>query len=317
MHRITFSCTHLSVACYLAVFGGVISQSSWFAHADVERVCRVIPNPVLQIMLLLAWLDRCHFVNSKARHIVSCMASMGGVATGHKRTAVEDDNRNRGHKRPRLSPATLADRHQPHILQAPGWTDLGQQSELGWWPGSLAAGAEHYMTSLQGGTPWQQRQVRIMGRMVPQPRLVALMADGPHLRYTYTGLTLEPIQWSGVVLQIKQHVEELTGAKYNTCLLNYYRSGSDHISWHSDDEALYGPHPTIASVSLGCERDFMLRAKADRTCRIKLPLKSGDVLAMGGSMQQHWQHSVPKRKAVQQPRISLTFRQVLHPEMQP
>jgi alkylated DNA repair dioxygenase AlkB len=37
------------------------------------------------------------------------------------------------------------------------------------------------------------------------------------------------------------------------------RDGSDHLSWHSDNEAVYGPTPTIASISFGAARDFMMR----------------------------------------------------------
>lgn len=40
------------------------------------------------------------------------------------------------------------------------------------------------------------------------------------------------------------------------------------------------------------------------------------MLVMAGTAQDHWMHSVPKRAGVSQPRINLTFRQVVHPEQQ-
>jgi hypothetical protein len=49
---------------------------------------------------------------------------------------------------------------------------------------------------------------------------------------------------------LQETVERATSATYNSCLLNYYRSGSDHISWHSDNEPLYGPEPTIGAPPL-------------------------------------------------------------------
>jgi alkylated DNA repair dioxygenase AlkB len=94
---------------------------------------------------------------------------------------------------------------------------------------------------------WEQRSVRVMGRVVPQPRLVAYMADGPDLQYTYSGATLAPGGWHPVVAALKSRVEEAAGGgvAFNSCLLNYYRSGQDSIAWHSDQEGLYGSRPTI------------------------------------------------------------------------
>jgi alkylated DNA repair dioxygenase AlkB len=194
------------------------------------------------------------------------------------------------------------------------WTNLGNGARLGYWPAALTAlNCPHLFNQLIDTVPWQQREVRVMGRLVMQPRLVSYMADGPHLAYTYSGLTLQPLPWAAPVQQIKQEVEKLAGATFNSCLLNYYRDGKDHLSWHSDNEALYGPQPTIASVSLGASRDFILRSIADSSVKIKLQLSQGDVLVMSGTMQQHWLHSVPKRKALSEPRVNLTFRSIVKP----
>ena len=50
---------------------------------------------------------------------------------------------------------------------------------------------------------WQSRKVRVMGRVVDQPRLIAYMADDPAINYTYSGLTLDPNPWSPSVAEIK------------------------------------------------------------------------------------------------------------------
>eukprot|EP00775_Hariotina_reticulata_P006320 gene6320-6555_t len=170
------------------------------------------------------------------------------------------------------------------------------------------------MTSLLREVNWEQRELSMMGRRVLQPRLICYMADASDLQYTYSGLTVQPAPWSPAVLEIKAAVEQLAEATFNSCLLNYYRDGNDHISWHSDDEPLYGAAPTIASVSLGAARDFVLRHKEHREHKIVLNLQAGDVFIMAGTMQQHWQHSVPRRKKVLGPRISLTFRTITRPE---
>ncbi|MCO5611064.1 hypothetical protein L7F22_065314 [Adiantum nelumboides] len=43
-----------------------------------------------------------------------------------------------------------------------------------------------------------------------------------------------------------------------------YTNGSDYAAWHTDDEKVYGPIPTIASVTLGAEREFLIRRKGSK-----------------------------------------------------
>ena len=52
-------------------------------------------------------------------------------------------------------------------------------------------------------------------------------------------LTLTVADMLGDACQ-QERVEELSGATFNSCLLNFYRTGMDHLSWHSDNEPLYG-----------------------------------------------------------------------------
>ncbi|KAK8089811.1 hypothetical protein PG997_004772 [Apiospora hydei] len=119
------------------------------------------------------------------------------------------------------------------------------------------------------------------------------------------------------------------GCEFNFCLVNYYASGADSISFHSDDERFLGPLPAIASFSLGARRDFLLKHKpvppppggehteAMRNAAskpLKLPLASGDMILMRGLTQANWLHSIPKRtgkNATDGGRINITFRRAL------
>lgn len=68
------------------------------------------------------------------------------------------------------------------------------------------------------------------------------------------------------------------------------------------------------SVSFGATRRFLFRRNCDHTDKWSYDLSSGDVLIMKGSTQQHWTHSIPKMLRVTQPRINLTFRQIVQPD---
>ena len=63
-------------------------------------------------------------------------------------------------------------------------------------------------------------------------------------------------------------------------------SGADSIGWHSDSEPLYGREPTIATVSLGDPREFLLRRNADHSERYRFRLGGGALLVMSGPVQE-------------------------------
>lgn len=109
--------------------------------------------------------------------------------------------------------------------------------------------------------------------------------------------------------------------------MNYYASGADSISFHSDDERFLGALPAIASFSLGARRDFLMKHKPTKSepgranhdagtanGTLKLPLGSGDMVLMRGRTQANWLHSIPKRSGKNEwdgGRINITFRRAL------
>ncbi|KAF2756627.1 hypothetical protein EJ05DRAFT_539540 [Pseudovirgaria hyperparasitica] len=121
---------------------------------------------------------------------------------------------------------------------------------------------------------------------------------------------------------LRKITEGTTGEKFNFCLVNYYASGNDSISYHSDDERFLGPNPAIASFSFGVKRDFLMKHKPAKkdgkqieidSKPIRFELKSGDMILMRGPTQSNWLHSIPKRKGgdVDKGRINITFRRAM------
>ncbi|MDN5924214.1 MAG: alpha-ketoglutarate-dependent dioxygenase AlkB [Xanthomonadales bacterium] len=154
---------------------------------------------------------------------------------------------------------------------------------------------------------WQQDWLTLYGKQVPLPRLSAWYGDDGR-SYTYSGLTLQPKRWNQTLLWLRGQLEACTGIRFNSVLLNWYRSGADHISWHRDAEPELGMNPTIASLNFGATRRFVLRRCNDHRHKIELALGHGSLLVMRGALQHHWEHSVPKQKAVPNSRVNLTFR---------
>ena len=177
------------------------------------------------------------------------------------------------------------------------------------------AAADEWLAELLREIAWQQKSIKLFGKTIPQPRLVAWYGD-PGASYTYSGLTWEPLNWTEGLRSLKSQVEVSASAMleqaivFNSVLLNLYRDGQDSMGWHSDDEPELGRNPVIASVSLGATRRFALQHKRHKALKQKLDLSHGSLLVMAGETQHHWRHQVAKTTKCQKPRVNLTFRYV-------
>lgn len=157
---------------------------------------------------------------------------------------------------------------------------------------------------------WKQESIKIYGKVHPQPRLSAWYGD-ENAAYSYSGIELQPMPWTPVLSDIKSRVESITGYAFNSVLLNYYRDHNDCMGMHSDDEKELGLQPVIASLSLGDERDFILRHKYRKDLKsIKIPLPSGSLLLMKGDTQTCWKHGINRQRHACGARVNLTFRQI-------
>lgn len=186
--------------------------------------------------------------------------------------------------------------------------------ELLFWPRFFSPEhADELMHSLERSLPWRQHYVAMFGRKIAAPRLSSWHGDA-HCSYRYSGQRYQPDAWTPELLQVRDalHAQLDPSLRFNCVLGNWYRSGAEHMGWHSDDEPELGNAPRIASVSFGAERRFCLR-KIDRSARCELRLLHGSVLLMGPAMQTHWQHALPPDKRMQQSRLNLTFRWIAPP----
>ena len=174
------------------------------------------------------------------------------------------------------------------------------------WLEQLALGIsnDEVLDRLVAETAWRAESITLWGKQHLQPRLTAWHGDA---RYSYSGLDLEPIPFTPLLLQVKAAVEGATGHTFNSVLLNYYRDGRDSMGMHSDDEPELGANPVIASLSFGAARTFILRHKHTRQT-VKLALTSGSMLLMRGSTQHFWLHGINKSARQIGPRVNLTFR---------
>ena len=167
----------------------------------------------------------------------------------------------------------------------------------------------YYLQRLSNDIVWKNDEAVIFGKHIITKRKVAWYGDAEYA-YTYSNTTKQALLWTADLLALKQLIEQLSGTKFNSCLLNLYHDGDEGMAWHSDDEKSLGKNTTIASLSFGAERHFAFKHKNTKQS-LSLLLENGSLLVMKGTTQTHWLHRLPKTTKVTRPRINLTFRTII------
>ncbi len=198
---------------------------------------------------------------------------------------------------------------QPEIVT------LDDEARLWLWQPALPGPVEQNLyRRLEQALDWHQPQVTVFGRSYSTPRLTVWEGE-QGVSYRYSGLTERASGWPDVLRPVLEHVESLTGQRFNSVLGNLYRDGNDCMGYHSDDEPELGTTPWIASLSLGVSRDFVFRPRyGNRKQCASLELRHNSLLLMSPAVQARFQHALPRRARVHEGRINLTFRKIIQPQ---
>jgi alkylated DNA repair dioxygenase AlkB len=140
--------------------------------------------------------------------------------------------------------------------------------------------------------PWQQRTRTMWDNEVLEPRLVA-------------GI---PTPFPDRIAELVAPLDERYGVRFDSCLVNLYRDGSDAVAWHADTVRKVLTNPLVATVSLGARRSFLVRPAGGGSVARRYNPGEGDLIVMGGAMQHDWHHTVPREKSASGARMSVTLR---------
>ena len=169
--------------------------------------------------------------------------------------------------------------------------------------------ADDYSEKLMQNIAWENDQAIIFGRQITTKRKVAWYGDQGY-EYTYSNVNRYALPWTVELLELRQRVQQLTGERFNSCLLNLYHTGEEGMAWHSDDETDLKKNSAIASLSFGAERKFAFKHKQSKE-KVELYLEHGSLLVMKDTTQSHWLHRLPPTKKLTTARINLTFRTIV------
>ena len=149
------------------------------------------------------------------------------------------------------------------------------------------------------------------GRTMSVPRGQASFTINEDIHYNYkvSGGSPPNQVMCDTLQSITKRVNNKLGTNFNTILLNKYKNGEDHISFHMDKETGWVDNTGFATLSFGATRDFQI--KSNETNEVNtIPHENNMLIYMPYPMNQQYKHSVPKRKRCKSCRISLTFREL-------
>jgi len=194
-------------------------------------------------------------------------------------------------------------------LEGDAWVDYSPQ----WMAGQRA-----FLDLMVETCDWEKHRRVMYDRLVDVPRLVAGAPgsqwdvegdDGMYeqLRHTASAARVE---------EARAHLARMAAmlsVRYRRVLdsvsLGFYRDGRDSVSFHGDKMGTLRKDTVVAIVSVGAPRNFLLRPARAREGRThSYRFGQGDLLVMGGTCQDTWEHAVPKM-AHAGPRVSIMFRE--------
>jgi alkylated DNA repair dioxygenase AlkB len=173
------------------------------------------------------------------------------------------------------------------------WVDVTR----GWLPD-----ADEVFEAVLERAGWHQGRLWRYERYVTEPRLSATARDLGALHPS--------------LLEAHRTIQREYGVAFDRPALAQYRDGRDSVAFHRDRELRWLESTVIGVLTLGAQRRWYLRPRANRN-RHGLPNfgathdfapASGDLLVMGGRCQADWEHSVPKVDGHVGPRVSVQWR---------
>lgn len=164
--------------------------------------------------------------------------------------------------------------------------------------------SKSYFEQLAQQVEWRQNKITVFGKEHNEPRLTAWYGNP----YSYSNIHWPAQTLLPVLHQIQNEIEQEVAFEFNSVLCNYYRHGQDSMGWHSDNEKMV-KQTLIASASFGGARLFKVRHKTSGA-KANVLLEDNSLLLMQ-NFQLHWQHALPKSSKYNEPRINLTFRNIV------
>lgn len=167
---------------------------------------------------------------------------------------------------------------------------------------------------LKNTMPNERDRWEMMGKSGFVPRIQKLFGEFPY-SFSNHKMVPDPVTPRLVVRCLEYARAHFSKFEWNGALVNLYVDGADGIGMHSDDEPELNKEAPILSFSFGATRRFLVMANKNHSAAVKkrltLDLEHGDLVVMGGNLQEGFKHSIPKTKKPVAWRLNITIRSLL------
>ncbi|MDJ0734870.1 MAG: hypothetical protein QNJ47_12510 [Nostocaceae cyanobacterium] len=76
---------------------------------------------------------------------------------------------------------------------------------------------------------WQQNQIKMVGKILPVPRLECIYGDEA-CDYLYSkSVLLQPLPWTEILAELRDKITAFTGYQFNIVIGNQYRDGQHSL----------------------------------------------------------------------------------------
>jgi alkylated DNA repair dioxygenase AlkB len=150
-------------------------------------------------------------------------------------------------------------------------------------------------------------EITVYGKTVHQRRSIGFFSD-TSIGYYYSGKLCKSQKLTESLTNLIEHTNNIFKSNFNGILVNYYETGEEYISAHTDDENGLDRSIGVVALSYGQPRTFRIRDKKTKKIIIDIPTKSYHYISMEGDFQKEFTHEIPIQKKIKNPRYSFTFR---------
>lgn len=174
------------------------------------------------------------------------------------------------------------------------WVDVGR----GW-----LNGADQLFDDLLRSVAWRTSRLFRYDHWVEERRLGAFWRPGTPLPHP-------------ALADVTRALQRRYGVRFGGFGMLHYRNGRDGQAFHRDTDLRWLDDTVIAVLTLGAQRPWLLRPRANRYDHSEgkgathdLAPAAGDLIVMGGRCQADWEHSVAYlRRPDVGPRVSIQWR---------
>jgi len=149
--------------------------------------------------------------------------------------------------------------------------------------------------------PWTRVEYPMYGKTRVTPRMTWCYGRLEDRIVKYRGKHFITETFPDWLQSLRDMIAEKTGFQANASIMNFYPYGSDHITWHADDEKFL-EEKTVASISFCSERVFSMRNSENR---FDITLRDGSLLMMYDAIE----HCLEAQKS-SRGRFNITFRKL-------